>query len=515
VSTTIKTTFGRREVASVPHDAASTIESATPWLRIPRIIRARRPPLQVFPRAEGASTLDRSPPERPRSGVRVRLLPALLGSGAVFNLGLLALYYVPAPKRLIGDENYYLGIGRAIAEGRPVQHDPFWPPVYGELIGICFSVFWKRILVVQILQIALWMATGFAFFRVVERLVPSRGIAYLALALFLFSPELAAFSHYLWPETVHLFFVTTGIYLLVCHGDRWTAIVGGGICFGLALLSKGVLLPMVPLVALFLLLGATGAVGATRRGLAAAIFAATTAALPLGTRIATRDPESFALTGSSIFSAWVGLNDTERVDFDNKIAGAAHEEFRSTGPDLATRNEVTLRRIRAQLRRQGLANTFFAQLGRQYFRLFDHQTYFTTQLPGGPRGTYAFEAPGLAAALRIHSGAMHALVLIAAAFGVSFLRFRTPRWPQFLAAFVACNLALYFVVHAVTRYVLQFLPMMIFFAAVALAAASRRIRGEPPLDLADFVFTRRRAAIGSILGVVMACLAFRSLLFEP
>ena len=167
------------------------------------------------------------------------------------NLGLLVLYYVPAPKQLIGDEIYYFGLASAIAAGQPVQHDPLWPPLYGEVMGMLFAAVGLRILVVQLVQIGLWLATGYFLFRMTERLVGRTVVAYVALALYLFSPELMAFSHYLWPETLHLFLMMGGLWLVICHGDRWWAAVASGVLFGLALLTKSLLLFALPILLLF------------------------------------------------------------------------------------------------------------------------------------------------------------------------------------------------------------------------------------------------------------------------
>ncbi|MBM3297706.1 MAG: hypothetical protein FJY83_08920, partial [Candidatus Aminicenantes bacterium] len=91
-----------------------------------------------------------------------------------FNLFLLWLYYQgPQPKRLIGDENYYVRVGTAVFQGFPPNHDLLWPPLYGELLGRFFLLFGNRLLFAQLFQVVLWGLTAFFFWRILLRISPS------------------------------------------------------------------------------------------------------------------------------------------------------------------------------------------------------------------------------------------------------------------------------------------------------------------------------------------------------
>ena len=449
----------------------------------------------------------------PHVHARRRVLAALFAAAAALNLALLALYYFPSPKRLVGDESYYVALATAIASGQPAQHDPLWPPLYGEFVGLVFSIFGSRILVVQLIQMLLWAATGYAFFRIVERLYPSPGVATTALALYLFSPELIAFTHYLWPETIHLFLMMTGLWLVIRHAGSYPAILAGGILFGLACLTKSLLLPVLFVIALFVFLVPTGGRTARDRALRAALLVAAAVLTLLSASLASRGGgERYTPTGSSVFNIWVGLNDTDRVDYRHRMAGSEHIEFVRSGPDHAARNAVYIAKIQEKLGQDGIAATVIGQLSRQYFRLFDHDSFFTTQLMGGPRQAYAFDAPALARLLRVCAALLYGFVLIAGAAGIPFLRARPTGWSSFLLLFIAYNLAVFLFLHVVTRYRLQFLPMWIFFAAVSIDAGVRRWKGSGPAAAAGFAFTPARARLGLALGVVALVLAFRSLL---
>ena len=443
-----------------------------------------------------------------------RLFQILIVAALAVNLGLLVLYYLPAPKQLIGDETYYFGLASAIAAGQPVQHDPVWPPLYGEVMGMLFAAVGLRILAVQLVQIGLWLATGYFLFRITERLVGRTVVAYVALALYLFSPELMAFSHYLWPETLHLFLMMGGLWLLICHGDRWWAAVAGGVLFGLALLTKSLLLFALPILLLFFVMVQVDGSRLRSRAIRAALVAVAslvTVVAVLATSMQGRGEPSIA--GSAVFNAWVGLNDTAQVDYQDSNAGRKHLRFIAAGPDQATRNAVYGKKIGAFLNEQGLASILARQAGKQYFRLFDVNTFLTTQLPGGPRAAYTFQAPLLVVLLRIYSAVFQGVILVAGAIGMASLRARPLSWLHFFLAFILYNLAILLVLHVTTRYMLQLLPMWIVFAAVGFYGGVGWLHSHQLPVVSGFVGSRTRLVAGAMLGLLLLVVSFRSLLF--
>ncbi len=441
-----------------------------------------------------------------------RLFPILIVAALAVNLGLLVLYYVPAPKQLIGDEIYYFGLASAIAAGQPVQHDPLWPPLYGEVMGMLFAAVGLRILVVQLVQIGLWLATGYFLFRITERLVGRTVVAYVALALYLFSPELMAFSHYLWPETLHLFLMMGGLWLLICHGDRWWAAVAGGVLFGLALLTKSLLLFALPIMLLFFVMVQVDGSRLRSRAIRAALVAVAslvTVVAVLATGLQGRGELSIA--GSAVFNAWVGLNDKAQVDYQDSNGGRDHLRFIAAGPDQATRNAVYGKKIGAFLNEQGLASIMARQAGKQYFRLFDVNTFLTTQLPGGPRAAYTFQAPLLVVLLRIYSAVFQGIILVAGAIGMASLRGRPLSWLHFFLVVILQTLAMFLVLHVTTRYLVQLLPLWIVFAAVVVYAGMMGVRDRRLPVLAGFVTSRARLVLGIALGLLLLFLSFYSL----
>ena len=116
-----------------------------------------------------------------------------------------------------------------------------------------------------------------------------------------------------------------------------------------------------------------------------------------------------------------------------------------------------------------------AQLGRQYFRLFHHDSFFTDQLPGrrhhGGRasGTAARRSPSRRSCVRMptSSGSPRSS---ASAWGSPRCRASARGWLAVLLAFVAYNLALFFLLHVKTRYRIPFLPVLDLLAGVGVAA---------------------------------------------
>jgi len=432
-----------------------------------------------------------------------------MAGGLLFNAVLLWLYHHPEPKVLFGDENYYFQLARSLAAGRDVAHNPIWPSLYASLIAILFRWTGTAVLTVQLLQIVMWLASAALLFLISLHISRIPGVALAAMGIFLFSPEVAAFSHYLWPEIPHMFFFLAALWVLIRRGRTLLGSFAGGVLIGLALWSKLILLPFLPAFMVFLHPGRS----ILRHWKAVSLFAAGVLLVLTPTMLSNaKTHDRFMVADSSVFNLWVGLNDVETQDFRNDIAPHEFIRYRKAAPDFATRNEIYRQKIKGLVRDRGLAKTLGNQLAKQYFRLFDHDSFFTTQLPGGPRSSYKFREGAVSSGLRLYSHAFHALLLAAGAVGLARLRVLRLDWPQFLALLLLFNLALFLFVHVKTRYLMQLVPVFAFFGATALHAGWCRIRGtEVPPD-GNFRSTPGRLAAGLALLLFAEWLAFASLL---
>ena len=152
----------------------------------------------------------------------------------------------------MADEAYYLSLAQSFAAGQPAEHHPFWPPLYAESIGWLVRIFGPHRLPVQIIQIGLWLLAGGIYAWIGATVFQSRGVGITTLALFVLSPELMAFSHFLWPEILHLFLFGLILATFIRWPQHWLSFVSSGVWLGLAALTKSLLLPFVPVLGIFL-----------------------------------------------------------------------------------------------------------------------------------------------------------------------------------------------------------------------------------------------------------------------
>ena len=448
---------------------------------------------------------------------RLPLLPAhvvmMVVAALAFNIAILLLSHFPAPKSLVGDEAYYYKIANAWAAGTPVEHILLWPPLYGNFMGIMFTVSGTtHRLMIQSVQIGLWLANALLWYRIVQRLLPSPFAASAVLGLFLFSPDLIAFSHFLWPETLHLTFVFLALWLVVCCPPSRMAVCGAGVSCGLAWLTKLLLLPFIPLfVGVFLLCKMD--VAWRQRMVTVGLFSGALAVTVLPTMIGNwRTYGQFIIADSSMFNLWVGLTDVALSDGDRRRLGDEMGEFFRAGPDWWSRSRAYEEKIVALVRQQGVWTTFTQQLGRQYFRLFHYQSFFTTQLPGGTRVAYKLSEGALTRVIRLYSYGFHAVVLATSVLGLCFLRWRPWSWPHGFALFIAYNLGLFLFIHVKTRYMIQFLPMLMFFSGVAVHGLARRNEPAVFAPTSAFTVTHTRLLVAAGLVILIELVAFREAL---
>ena len=432
------------------------------------------------------------------------------------NIALLLLCYFPAPKNLVGDEAYYYKLASALASGTPAEHIPLWPPLYGNFMGAVFAVSGTtQRLMIQSVQIGLWLASALLWYRIVQRILPSPIAASTILALYLFSPDLIAFSHYLWPETLHLFFVLCALWLTVCYPASRAALFGAGVGCGLAWLTKLLLLPFVPLLsAVFLVLRTD--LPWRQRMVTVSLFGLALTATVLPTVLGNWHRHGqFIIADSSMFNLWVGLTDVERSDKDYARVGKEMGQFLRAGGDWQSRSHVYQGKIIAFIQHQGVWATLTRQLRKQYFRLFHYQSFFTTQLPGGTRPAYQLSEGPLTTVIRLYSYGFHAVVLATSVLGLCFLRGQPWSWPHGFALFIAYNLGLFLFLHVKTRYVVQFLPILMFFSGVAVHSFAKWREPSAFLPTSAFTVTRTRILLGVVLVVLIELVAFREALFSP
>ena len=432
-------------------------------------------------------------------------------------------WYGGGGKPLIGDEQHYQDSALAILAGGDWMTGTIWPPLQPLLLAGVYALFGTHLLAVQLLQTLLLVACAALLRDLWRRLGGSVAAANTAAALFLLHPGIAAFAHWLWPELPHLFALLAALCLLARTPSVWRGLAAGA-CVGLAILAKSLLSPFWPL---FLLIFARRE-RPLRIGNLLAWRAAAAFVLGLGLVTAPallhgwREHGRPMIADSSMYNLWIGLTDRWRSDYVQDMGGATLPAFLASAPTPQQRNALHLARIRALVAERGVPAVLAEQLGRQYFRLFSAKTPLLSQLPGpacaGHLSVYR-SPPWLVQALTIGNGAMHALMLGAAAFGLAGWRWRRGSGPPdaaerrrrllqlLVALMVAYQLALFALVHVKARFLLPLTPILCGLAGSFLAALRMRATARAGRDDAA-AWTPLRLGIGTALAVLLLFLAF-------
>ena len=428
----------------------------------------------------------------------------LLAAAAVLHALLFWIDRVPSPRRLWGDEIMYRDLAARWARGEAPEIDPLWPPFYVWFLGVFEFASDLAPLVIVCLQTALLVVAAWALCALGESWTGSRAAGQWAAALFLLDPQVAAFGHYFWPEALHLALFLLSLWLLDRHAERWPALLLCGVLLGVALLTKSLLLPFLPL-----LLAPLVSRRERGRGLVRAALVLVVAGLVVLPTVLDRGRRHgvYAVADSSRFNLWVGLKDRSRKSLVDEIVGDEYGRYRASGATLQARNVLLGEQIAAFVRARGILAVLGDQLGKQYFRLFDKDSFFTAQLPGGAIAAYGFGYAStpkpLALALRTWSYVLYALVLVAAGVGLVGLGLRRPPWLWVGLWFVLGNLLLFLGLHVKSRYRVQFLPFLDLYAGLVLSRLFV-VRSRGPVSDAP----RRSLALGLLVAGLLVFLAF-------
>ncbi len=290
-----------------------------------------------------------------------------------------------------------------------------------------------------------------------------------------------------------------------CRVDRPAWLATGGVALGLALLAKSLLGAFVPILVLPLL-----AIRPRRQALARLALFAIPAALVVAPVVVANGfaRGAWIVSDSSRFNVWVGLVDNSRKSFIRDPAGREYQAYLESAPDFHGRNRQLVAKIRDRVRSQGIGAVLRENLSRQYFRLFDRDSFLTDQLPGGVLhglgSGYKDASHQLAATVRTWTYVHYAVVLVAASLGLALL----PGWPKrdwsrVIVAFLAYNLLIFLVLHVKSRYRLQFVPFLDALAGAALAVAWSRATGAESVPI-----SRRWAVAAVLLAALLLFLAF-------
>ena len=446
--------------------------------------------------------------EQPAPPAGLRPLLALAIFGLAWHAFLWSLGRSPELRSLAGDEQTYWARAEVWLAGGEPEVDLMWPPFYARFLSLCWAPLGRPSrLAVELVQVVLLALAAFLLARWARREGLSPGWAAAAgFALFVF-PTSAAFAHYFWPEVLHLaiFLAVLELARLEPETARGVATVAGlaGLLLGLALLTKSLLTGFLPLLLLIDFAAAPRRWRWWRLG----VMIAGLLLVISPTLIHNQEKTGrVTIADSSTFNLWVGLNDVSRQSHAGSIAWRELQAWRASAPTFAERDQLLAARIAAKVEEDGPARVAARQLGRQYFRLFEKDSYLTDQLPTGtlaPEGQgYRQMGPGLAALLRYLAWGSHLLLLGLAGFGLAFapLPRRQEPWTFLASAFLVYNLVIFFGLHVKSRYLLQVVPFLLIAAAWGGSRLLAHFGGEE-------VRPRRPLLVGAILATILLFLA--------
>jgi len=401
---------------------------------------------------------------------------------AVVHVSLWWLDRRPLPRVLWGDENRYLASATKLLAGDPGWWpEPLWPPLYPQFVS---GVMWfgrGSLAVLVLVQGVLLAATAALLGDLTRRVTGSRAAGLAVAVLTLGYPPLAAFSHYLWPEILHLFLFSTLLWLLVARWRQafWCAMAG--VVLGLALLSKSLLMPFVPVFLLAAVWGQARKEAVPRVALMLVLTVATVTPTVLANARRTGTP---MIANSAAFNLWVGLNDVGRESFRNDVVWPAYQQWEASADTYAQRDQILRERIRDLIGERGWLAALKDQFSKQYFRLFHAGCYLTDQLPGGGAqrqsgAGYIGVGPRLGRVVGSVSIAPYLLLLVAAPVGLAVGGCRRNRWVRTLVIFIAYNLLLFLWFHVKTRYRIQMMPAALVGVGCLVAWVEAGFRPRP------------------------------------
>jgi len=438
---------------------------------------------------------------------------ALLSNGF-----LLILYYWPQSKTLMGDEIGYLFRVTQFVHGIDIERTPIWPAGYDYFLAGPVALanainFPRPFFFAQLIQIILWVVCGAVFWKIASHLLLSVNARLVALALFMLNPTVMAYSHYYWPEIPHIAVFLAALWLLIARPCSLFANAAVGVLLAVAALLKLVYLPvsLLLLVLIFVVRRARNADLMPSLVAPLLFFAALTPAALQNLEA----HDKLMVADSSMFNAWVGLNDAQLTDLHpNAIVGQELRAYIGTAETHNARNEVYQEKIIALVKERGFAKTAIGQLKKQYFRLFDHRSYFTKQLPGGMSQKYKFANIYLAKVLRFVNDTVWFLTLLGLGIGIVMLLQGPLSWMHLLLGIVIYNLVVFLILHVNTRYMMQILPMLCLLGAPGLIYLWNGIFNRDLGVNLGGSLAWKNVAMGVLLSGLFLVLGFRSLFAE-
>ena len=405
-----------------------------------------------------------------RHGQTVLFLLCLLALAGGIRFGVASL---ATPFRLVGDERYFAKVATNIAAGEGHQLLPSvraWrPPAFPYLLAAilprevaasedpaeAIRYFVQLQLVLGTVLVALVFLLGQAFFDTRTGL-----LAALIAAIY---PNLVAYSHFLWSETLFAVLLVAGL-VAVWHAEerrsRLLALLAGA-ALGMAALTREVAIPVAAVCAAW---GVAGAWHTDRRGAGAraALMVIAVVVIVLPWTIRNYSIYQRFIPVSTV--GWYAIAESNTLDQDDWLDPLPERAIEFRRRYLAVGDELEMMEVaRVQALREIRSEQplwIVKKVVRNVALLFQPDSYLANKLRKGAYGPVERTHRRVLVAL---TSVSYSLVLVAAVLGA--LTDPNRRRRRLMAALLVTVVALHVVATSVTRFRVPWTPLLIVYAS--------------------------------------------------
>ncbi len=427
-------------------------------------------------------------PRAPSAHITRALLLILLASLALK----LALVWAVRDMGCLADECDYLLLAQRLAFGEGFQEirGYLWPPGYVGFLAGCLDLFGPHRFVPRLIQVGLSTVTVFAVFVIARRFHGER-TALLAAALVAFYPNLIAFSHLLWSETLYIFLSITALAIIL-RRERldWRLAAAAGVLLGLAALVRSLGFYVAVLVFLWMLWQARRE---PRRAATALILMATVALTiaPWTARNWVRYQRLWVIDATTGQNLYLGNNPGRPASWDHGMPRPSYQEP-DWRPPCGGDNVIDRDRCEVSAALGFIADQPGLTLRRIPTKLADLANPSSFAIRHARVGKYAAVSSRTAirALTAMAAGAWMALAALAL---WGLLRRRSPPGTGLIWALLGLTLTIHALTFGTSRFRLPLIPLLAIPAAAALLPAEAG-------DSAHRIWLRRGAlAVGWLL----------------
>ena len=197
---------------------------------------------------------------RGKSAAAAPWIPTWLGALAI--IGVLAAAFAAHAINLFNFPRYELDEGTYVSSAWAILNDRITPYPYGyghpplgwfqiavwaQLSGGFFS-FGNALNTGRVLMALYAVASAFLLYLIAAHLSGRRSIGILAMILFSFSPLSLVYQRQVFLDNIAVFWLLLSVYLIITSKSRLAFIVGAGLAFGFAVLSKETAVIFLPVM---------------------------------------------------------------------------------------------------------------------------------------------------------------------------------------------------------------------------------------------------------------------------